>query len=41
VLNRDSGEPEEDENTLEERIEEDRHKLEHDKCTPVTKESFA
>ena len=44
VLNRDKGEEakeEDDAMTLEERVEEDRAKLKHDECTPVTAESFA
>ena len=42
VLNRDKGEEgkDDDDMTLEERIEEDRGKLKHDDCTPVTAESF-
>jgi len=43
VLNRDLGDGDDDDDdmTLEEKIEEDREKLEHDKCTPVTPETFA
>jgi len=41
LLNRDKGEQSDDgDMTLEEKIDDDRGKLEFDKCTPVTKESF-